>query len=78
MHICYKLIHTVRTTGASSSAAASNVGGSETGNPDDEYKDTIRRENEILKRALSEAIASSGIDWFGDERLSNAFAMLED
>ena len=66
------------TSSSSNSAAASNVGGSETRNSDDEYKDTIRRENEILKRALSEAIASSGIDWFGDERLSNAFAMLED
>ena len=44
----------------------------------DEYTETIRQENIILKRALAEAIASSGIDWFGDERLSHAFAMLED
>ena len=44
----------------------------------DEYTETIGQENIILKRALAEAIASSGIDWFGDERLSHAFAMLED
>ena len=44
----------------------------------DEYTETIRQESVILKRALAEAIASSGIDWFGDERLSRAFAMLED
>ena len=44
----------------------------------DEYTETIRQESVILKRALAEAIASSGIDWFGDERLSHAFAMLED
>ena len=57
--------------------SATNVGVEETGSSD-EYRETIRRENDILKRALAEAIASSGIDWFGDERLSNAFAMLED
>lgn len=57
--------------------STTNVGVEETGSSD-EYRETIRRENDILKRALAEAIASSGIDWFGDERLSNAFAMLED
>lgn len=44
----------------------------------DEYTETTRQESVILKRALTETIASSGIDWFGDERLSHAFAMLED
>ena len=63
--------------GTSRNNLASNVGVEETGSSD-EYRKTIRRENDILKRALAEAIASSGIDWFGDERLSNAFAMLED
>ena len=63
--------------GTSRNNLASNVGVEDTGSSD-EYRETIRRENDILKRALAEAIASSGIDWFGDERLSNAFAMLED
>ena len=63
--------------GTSRNNLSSNVGVEETGSSD-EYGETIRRENNILKRALAEAIASSGIDWFGDERLSNAFAILED
>eukprot|EP00563_Minutocellus_polymorphus_P008309 CAMPEP_0181022170 /NCGR_PEP_ID=MMETSP1070-20121207/1373_1 /TAXON_ID=265543 /ORGANISM="Minutocellus polymorphus, Strain NH13" /LENGTH=402 /DNA_ID=CAMNT_0023099097 /DNA_START=75 /DNA_END=1280 /DNA_ORIENTATION=- len=54
-------------------AAPSNgvVGGTDNS---DKYTESIRQENVILKRALAEAIASSGIDWFGDQRLSNAFA----
>ena len=63
--------------GTSRNNLASNVGVEDTGSSD-EYRETIRRENDILKRALADAIASSGLDWFGDERLSNAFAMLED
>ena len=68
------------TSGGATSRSnlASNVGVEEQTGNSDEFKGTIRRENHILKRALAEAIASSGIDWFGDERLSNAFAMLED
>ena len=57
--------------------STSNVGVEETGSSD-EIRETIRRENDILKRVLAEAVAGSGIDWFNDERLSNAFAMLED
>jgi hypothetical protein len=63
--------------GTSQRDIASNCGIGEAGSSD-EFHDSIRRENNILKHALAEAIASSGIDWFGDERLSNTFATLED
>ena len=37
---------------------------------------TLSKENVVLRRALAEAIATSGIDWYYDERLTKIMASL--
>lgn len=39
---------------------------------------SLQRENLVLRRALVEAIAGSGIDWYGDEKLSKTIQELEE